>query len=82
MTTVAVAVWPRTPAARISVARLFERQKRCSQRWSKGIRTPALTRENADLAAVSIRLVPIQHRSLPAEMVSSLDGVKTSLPVP
>ena len=45
---------------------------------AKGIRTPALTRQDTDLPAVSLRLVPIRSRSLPAVLFSGLDGVKTS----
>ena len=45
---------------------------------AKGTRTPALTRRNAGLPAVSVRLVPIQSCSLPAGLCSGLDGVKSS----
>jgi hypothetical protein len=48
-----------------------------SFRGAKGIRTPALTRQNAILTAVSFRLGPIQSRSVPAVSFSGLDGVKT-----
>ena len=47
---------------------------------AKGTRTPDLTRQNADLPAVSLRLGPIHSRSLPAGMFSGLDGVKSSHP--
>jgi hypothetical protein len=43
---------------------------------AKGTRTPLLTRENAVQTAVSMRLVPVQYRSLPAVSLSGLDGVK------
>src|ERR1700761_7446318 len=42
---------------------------------AKGARTSALTRQNASLPAVSLRL-PSQYRPLPAVSFSSLDGVK------
>jgi hypothetical protein len=48
---------------------------------AKGIRTPALTRQDADLPAVSLRPVPSQYRSLPVVSFSVLDGVKTDRPV-
>jgi hypothetical protein len=38
---------------------------------------PCLTRQNTDLPAVSLRLVPIRSRSLPAEPDSVLDDVKS-----
>ena len=44
---------------------------------AKGTRTPALTRQNTDSPAVSLRLVPVQYLSLPAVMFSGLDGVKS-----
>jgi hypothetical protein len=42
-----------------------------------GNRTRASTRQNAFWTAVSLRLVPVQSRSLPAVSFSSLDGVKS-----
>ena len=69
-----------------------KRNKVVSRRWSrpdllnfsgaKGIRTPALTRQNAGLPACLLRLVPIQSRSLPAVLFSGLDGVKSVDPLP
>jgi hypothetical protein len=46
--------------------------------WAKGDLNPSLTRRNSGLPAVSLRLVPIQYRSVPAVSFSSLDGVKTA----
>jgi hypothetical protein len=46
---------------------------------AKGTRTPHLTRQNAGLTAVSVRLVPIGSRSLPAVSFSGLDGVKSEI---
>jgi hypothetical protein len=43
---------------------------------AKGIRIPASTRQSTGLPAGSLRLVPIQSRSLPAVLFSGLDGVK------
>jgi hypothetical protein len=43
-----------------------------------GLEPPALTRQNTVLPAGSLRLVPIQSRSLPAVSFSGLDGVKSS----
>ena len=37
-----------------------------------------MTRQNTGLPAVSFRVVPVQSRSLPADMFSGLDGVKSS----
>ena len=42
----------------------------------RGLRIPALTRENAVSTAVSFRLVPVQSRSLPTVSFSGLDAVK------
>jgi hypothetical protein len=46
---------------------------------AKGTRTPALTTQNAVLAAVSFRLDPTCSRSVPAISLSALDGVKSAL---
>jgi hypothetical protein len=47
--------------------------------WLAGHQVGALTRRNAGLPARSLRLVPIQSRSLPAVLFSSLDGVKSEI---
>ena len=44
--------------------------------WAKGDLNPCLTRQNAGPPAVSLRLGPVQSRSLPAVSFSGLDGVK------
>jgi len=48
---------------------------------AKGIRTPAPTCGNTTRPAGSIRLVPVQSRSLPAVLFSGLDGVKGHRPL-
>jgi hypothetical protein len=44
---------------------------------AKGIRTPALTRQNTGLPGLSFLFVPVRSRSLPAVAFSGLDGVKS-----
>ena len=61
--------WPEKPVARVSTHHIGGR---------RGTRTPTLTRQNTGLPAVSFRVVPVQSRSLPADMFSGLDGVKSS----
>ena len=49
-----------------SMAPIEPLQNALSIGGAKGTRTPALTRQNSGLPAASLRLVPIQYRSLPA----------------
>jgi hypothetical protein len=64
--------------ARVVVKRLrIIRRRSCYTGGAKGTRNPSLTRQNSGSAAVSLRLVPIRSRSLPAVSFSGLDGVKS-----
>jgi hypothetical protein len=66
-------IWARRPDTRLMPVLPFSW---CFSGGAKGIRNPPLTRQNAGSLAVSLSLIPIRSRSLPAVLFSGLDSVK------